>query len=225
MKKFNTILLSFLLLIGVSTNAQDLILTAVYDGPLSGGTPKGVELYVLNDIADMSIYGLGSANNGNGSNGEEFTFPADALTAGTFIYVSSEAAQFNNWFGFSPNYTSSAMSINGDDAIELFMNGSVVDIFGEIDVDGTGQPWEYKDGWAYRVNGTGPDGSTFVSGNFTYSGPDALDGEISNSTAATPVPVGTYTPPAPQIPIGTSGILIAILLISTVIVVKRGKLI
>ena len=81
MKKFNTILLSFLLLLGVSTNAQDLILTAVYDATLTGGTPKGVELYVVNDISDMSIYGLGSANNGGGSDGEEFTFPNDAFTA------------------------------------------------------------------------------------------------------------------------------------------------
>jgi len=225
MKKFNTVLLSLLLLIGVSLNAQDLIITSVYDATLSGGTPKGVELYVLNDISDMSIYGIGSANNGGGSDGEEFTFPADAFTAGTFIYISSESVYFNNWFGFSPNYTSGAMSINGDDAIELFMNGSVVDIFGEINDDGPGQPWEYKDGWAYRVNGTGPDGSTFTLANFTYSGPDALDGETSNSTATTPVPIGTYTPPAPAIPIGTSGILIAILLISTVIVVKKGKLI
>lgn len=225
MKKFNTILLSFLLLIVASTNAQDLIITAVFDATLSGGTPKGVELYVLNDISDMSIYGLGSANNGGGSDGEEFTFPTDAFTAGTFIYVSSESVNFNAWFGFSPNYTSGAMAINGDDAIELFMNGSVVDIFGDINVDGTGQPWEYKDGWAYRANGTGPDGSAFVLANFTYSGHDALDGETSNSTAATPVPVGTYTPPAPAIPIGTSGILFAVLLISTVIVVKKGKLI
>jgi len=225
MKKFNTILLSLLLLIGASINAQDLIITAVYDATLTGGTPKGVELYVLNDISDMSIYGLGSANNGGGSDGEEFTFPADSYTAGTFIYVSYETVNFNAWFGFNPNYTHNAMSINGDDAIELFMNGSVADIFGDINVDGTGQPWEYKDGWAYRVDGSGPDGSTFVLANFTYSGPDALDGETSNSTAATPVPIGTYTPPAPAIPIGTSGILIAILLISTVIVVKKGKLI
>jgi len=86
------------------------------------------------------------------------------------------------------------MSINGDDAIELFMNASVIDVFGDINVDGTGEPWEYMDGWAYRVDGTGPDGSTFVLDNFFYSGPNALDGETSNATAQFPFPTGTYEP-------------------------------
>ena len=59
-----------------STMPQDnMVITAVFDGPLSGGTPKGIELYVIRDINDLSEYGVGSANNGGGSDGEEFTFP------------------------------------------------------------------------------------------------------------------------------------------------------
>ncbi|MCK5776070.1 MAG: hypothetical protein KAH25_07840, partial [Bacteroidales bacterium] len=192
MKKLSTMILMLLMLMGVSLNAQDLVITAIYDADLSGGTPKGVELYVLNDIADLSIYGLGSANNGGGSDGQEFTFPADAVSQGDFIYISSESPNFNAWFGFDPDYTSGAMSINGDDAVELFMNSGVIDVFGEIDTDGTGQPWEYADGWAYRNNGTGPDGSTFVLGNFNCQN-GVLDGETSNATATNPVPIGTYT--------------------------------
>ncbi len=172
---------------------SDLVITGVIDGPLSGGVPKAIELYVLNDIADLSAYGLGSANNGGGSDGQEFTFPADSATTGSYIYVASETTGFTNFFGFAPDYTSSAASINGDDAIELFQSGAVVDVFGDINTDGTGQPWEYMDGWAYRVDGTGPDGSTFVLTNWTFSGPNALDGETSNATATTPFPIGTYT--------------------------------
>jgi len=177
----------------VVTAADDLIITAAYDGPLSGGTPKGVELYVVNDIPDLSIYALGSANNGGGTDGEEFTFPADTASAGDFLYVASESIQFTAFFGFAPDYTSGAMGINGDDAVELFTNGSVSDIFGDINVDGSGQPWEYTDGWAYRNDETGPDGSTFVLSNWSFSGPNALDGETTNDSAATPVPIGTYT--------------------------------
>ncbi|MCP4541966.1 MAG: nuclease, partial [Chloroflexi bacterium] len=171
-----------------------LLITGVIDGPLSGGLPKAVEFYVLKDIADLSIYGFGAANNGGGTDGEEFTFPADSATAGDFIYVATEAAGFTSFFGFAPNYTdNNAASINGDDAIELFQNGVVVDIFGDINVDGTGKPWEYLDGWAYRVDETGPDGTTFTLANWYFSGPNALDGETSNATAATPFPLGTYT--------------------------------
>ncbi|MCP4536787.1 MAG: ExeM/NucH family extracellular endonuclease [Chloroflexi bacterium] len=174
-------------------NGTDLIITGVVDGPLTGGLPKAVEFYVLNDIADLSDYGFGSASNGGGTDGEEFTFPAVSATAGDFIYVATEATGFNNFFGFSPDYTDNlAPSINGDDAIELFYLDSVVDVFGEINQDGSGQPWEYLDGWAYRVDGTGPDGTTFVLFNWTFSGPNALDGETSNETARVPFPIGSY---------------------------------
>ena len=182
---------------------SDLVITGVIDGPLTGGIPKAVELYVFDDIADLSAYGVGSANNGGGSDGEEFTFPSDAVTAGTFIYVATESSAFNTFFGFNPDYTSgSAPNINGDDAIELFHNGAVVDAFGDINLDGTGQPWEYLDGWVYRNDGTGPDGSSFVLGNWSFSGPNALDGATDNASAATPFPLGTYSgdsgPPPPE---------------------------
>ncbi len=172
--------------------ASDIIITGLYDGPLSGGTPKGVELYVLNNIPDLSQYGLGSANNGGGSDGQEFTFPAVSATAGSFIYVTTDSAQFNAFFGFDADYTDGSMAINGDDAVELFSNGTVIDVFGDINMDGSGEPWEYLDSWAYRVDGTGPDDSTFVLANWTFGGPNVLDGDTLNSTAATPVPIGTY---------------------------------
>ncbi len=183
--------------------AQDLIITGVIDGPLSGGIPKAVEFYAVNAIPDLSIYGFGSANNGGAGGVQEFTFPSLSVSSEAFIYVASETTGFTTFFGFGPDSTSSAANINGDDAIELFQNGSVVDVFGEVGVDGTGQPWEYTDGWAYRVDGTGPDGTTFVLGNWSFSGPNALDGETTNDTAAVPFPIGTYvagSPPPPAAP-------------------------
>ncbi|MEM1214468.1 MAG: PKD domain-containing protein, partial [Bacteroidota bacterium] len=171
----------------------DLVITGVVDGDLTGGLPKAVELYVISDIADLSLYGIGSANNGGGTEGQEFTFPAIAVTAGTYIYVASESAMFMSYFGFAPDYTDNALLINGDDAIELFFNGAVIDQFGETDVDGTGQAWEYTNGWAYRdLDGFGPDGG-FILSSWDFSGPDGLDGETSNATAANPMPIGTYT--------------------------------
>lgn len=140
---------------------MSLMITGVIDGPLTGGVPKAIQLIATEDIADLSIYGLGSANNGGGTDGEEFTFPAVAVTKGTVLYVASEAPEFTNFFGFAPDYVDSVSSINGDDAIELFENGTVVDVFGEIDTDGTGQPWEYLDGWASRDPVQGPN-ATFT---------------------------------------------------------------
>jgi hypothetical protein len=172
--------------------AYDLIITAAYDGPLVGGTPKGVELYVINNIADLSMYGLGSANNGGGTDGEEYTFPAVSAVAGQYIYIASDSAQFNAFFGFFPQDSDFSMTVNGDDAIELFYMGAAIDVFGDINVDGSGQPWDYADGWAYSNNSRAQT-TTFNSGDWTYSGINALDGETTNGTATTPVPVGTYT--------------------------------
>ncbi|MFA3919529.1 ExeM/NucH family extracellular endonuclease [Ruegeria hyattellae] len=173
---------------------MSLIVTGVIDGPLTGGVPKAVELFVTADIADLSVYGIGSANNGGGSDGEEFTFPAVAATAGTYIYVSNEAPGFTNFMGFAPDYTTSALSINGDDAIELFQNGTVIDLFGDINVDGSGQPWEYLDGWAARNPGATAS-PTFDLTEWTFSGPNALDGEGTNTGAAVPFPLASFDSP------------------------------
>ena len=154
--------------------------------------PKAVELYVVNDINDLSQCGVGFANNGGGTDGEEFTFPTGSASAGSYIYVANESTQFTNFFGFAPDFTTGSAGINGDDAIELFCNGTVVDVFGDINVDGSGQPWEYLDGWAYRNSNTGPDGTTFVLGNWSFSGRNALDGQSSNATAATPFPSASF---------------------------------
>src|SRR6056297_3181824 len=69
---------------------------------------------------------------------------------------------------------------SGDDTIELWQGNTVVDVFGDITTDGTQMPWEYLDGWAYRVAGTGPDGSTFNVNSWTYSGVNSLDDMSSN---------------------------------------------
>lgn len=168
----------------------DLILTGVVDGPLAGGVPKAVEFYVVNDIADLSIYGFGAANNGGGSDGQEYTFSGSAR-AGDYLYIASETAGFTSFFGFAPTDTAGAANINGDDAIELFQNGTVVDVFGQPDVDGTGQQWEYQDGWAYRRSGTSADG-VFCLGQWTFSSPGALNMPVENGATAVPFPVGTF---------------------------------
>lgn len=183
-------------------NAQsDLVITAVFDGNLPGQLPKGVELYVINDIPDMSVYGIGSANNGQGTDGIEFSFPEDSYPAGTYLYVASEGPQFTAFFGFAPQYTAGAVNINGDDAIELFMNEEVVDVFGEVEYDDFDGSWNYLNGWAYRVDATGPDGADFTPAHWILSGTGALTGVQTNASADIPVPVGTYSPEEITVPV------------------------
>ena len=194
-----------------SQASASLIITGVFDGPLSGGIPKAVELYATSNIADLSLYGIGSANNGGGTDGEELTL-AGSASAGDFIYIASEnngpgGGGFEDYFGFAPDFSGAAANINGDDAIELFFSGSVIDVLGDINVDGSGQPWDHLDGWAYRNDSTGPDGTTFALGNWSFSGINNNDGETSNATAANPFPIGTYVPePASLALLGLGGL-------------------
>lgn len=171
---------------------SNLLITGVIDGPLSGGLPKAIEIYVLDDIADLSAYGLGSANNGGGSDGIEFTFPAVSAAKGSHLYVATEVAGFTSYFGFAPDFVSgSAASVNGDDAIELFRDGVVVDTFGDINASGTGTGWDYLDGWAYRQPGSQPS-ATFDIAQWSFSGINANDDQTSNAAAPKPFPIGTF---------------------------------
>ena len=177
-----------------------LYIAGVIDGPLTGGIPKGITVCASATVLDMSIYGLGSANNGGGTDGQEYTFPAVCLEAGDCVFIASETGGPTSFFGCAPfdiTGTSGAASINGDDAIELFCNGTVEDLFGDINVDGSGTCWDHLDGWA--VNNLGmPNFGAFSCANWSFSGTNALDGETLNMTAATPYPLDpcpTYVEP------------------------------
>ena len=180
---------------GPATNS--LIITGIIDGPLFGGTPKAIELYVLDDIQDLSLFGVSSVSGGEGTSAGnvEYNFPADAVTAGTYIYLSSASDDTNvqTFFDFGSTYQNGVLGVNGDDSIELYENGQIIDTFGDVNTDGTGQAWDYLDGWAYRNSATGPEGTTFTPTNWTYSGANALDGESENATATASFPARTYS--------------------------------
>ena len=137
-----------------------LVLAGVLDLdlPEAGSTGKAVVVQALADIADLSVYGLGTANNGGGTDGQELTMPVMSMSAGDVLWVVRDADAYSNYFGADVWATMNvvvdeggdAVSQNGDDAIELFFNGEAVDVFGFTEVDGTGDAWEYVDAWAQR---------------------------------------------------------------------------
>ena len=149
-----------------------LVIQGVIDGDLPGGNPKAIVLTADSDIADLSMFGVGSANNGGGSDGEEFTMFGSATT-GDVIVISGNTASddffmqqfvqdFTHFTTVDAGFTA---SINGDDAIELFMNGGVIDTYGDINVNGDDESWDYTDGYAVRTGG--------VAGAFDQSNYDS----------------------------------------------------
>ena len=178
----------------VAFSQSDLLFTGVISGSLPGGLPKALEIYVVNDVADLTPYGIANANNGGPSGGvPKFNFPSgSSATAGSYIYISKEAEKFEEYFGFAPDYLEDpSLAINGDDVMELYHDGVVTDYMGVIGVDGTDEPWEYLKGWMYRNNGTGPN-TTFTLSEWMFSGINATS-STTNANADNPMPVGTYS--------------------------------
>lgn len=185
-------------------------ITGVFDGPLTGGLPKVVELYAFEDVADLSQWAVGSANNGGGTDGPE-TILSGSASKGDFLYVVDGLAEFTSYFGpttasvFDGSFgAGGAASINGDDAVEVFFDSTgafagsevVGDTFGDINVDGSGEPWDYLDGWAYRNSLTSPTppGGVFTIAEWSFSGINATDGDTSNATSNSPFPIGSFQP-------------------------------
>lgn len=157
------------------------IMAIVWDGSGSNGG-KAVHLKAQKDIADLSLYSVGVANNGGGTDGIEFTFPAISVSEGDDILIAREQATIASYFGscinnFEHIIETSSMNQNGDDAIELFEGNDVIETYGDVNVDGTGESWEYAGSWAYKLNG-----------NFVAGGVDCAAGSTSTQTSSCAYP-------------------------------------
>ena len=172
-------------------NNLELVGILDLDLPTAGSTGKGVHVKALQSIPDLSIYGIGIANNGGGTDGQEYTFPSISLNSGENLIVCRDTAAIISYFvgcnsfDFIIQDDSSVITQNGDDAIELFENGIVIETFGDINVDGTGEPWEYKDSWSYKDIS----GSVVFNGNsWIMGGVDCSDGSTTSLSSNCPYP-------------------------------------
>ena len=160
--------------------------------PSGGSDGKAIHVVATENIPNLAYYGIGVANNGGGTDGQEFTFPSQSMAAGQHYLAARSVDAMNTYMDASSVYdvVSSEgegindISQNGDDAIELYMGGNAVELFGELDVDGSGQPWEYLDSWAYKVDGA-----------WTYGEVNTTDSTDSICEASTPYPFADCSGP------------------------------
>ena len=121
------------------------------DVPSGGSDGKALHFLATEDVDDLSVYGIGTANNGGGTDGQEYTFPAEPLDEGQHLLLARSTAAMSAYFGACiaefdvVMEASTAVNQNGDDAIELFLNDEIIETYGDPDVDGSGESWEYSD--------------------------------------------------------------------------------
>ena len=149
-----------------------------FDTPEGGSSGKAIHVVATEDIADLSIFGLGVANNAGGSDGEEYTFPAQSASNGDHILLPRDEVAMENYLTtpglnlFDLVIESGAATGNGNDAVELFKNGTVVETFGDInDDDSAGNGWDYGDSWAFKDTA----GASWPAG-WIYGPADCTDG-------------------------------------------------
>ena len=119
----------------------------------------------------------------------EYTLDAVSASSGDDILIARSVEAMSAYFADCYGefeiimVANSDISQNGDDAIELFEQGVVIETFGDLDVDGTGEAWEYMDSWAYKVGDS-----------WTYGGVDCSDDSQTSATSDCPYPICSDTP-------------------------------
>ena len=193
-----------------------LIISEVVDGDLPGGRPKWVELTNCgtNDI-DLSAYSFGNFNNGGlelgGGSSTQLQGFLGAGESFVFEYAVDTVTdpEFETVYGFPADQYAGGAFINGDDALGLFfgpastdgmgvLTGQLLDVYGEIGVDGTGTQWETADGYAFR-NPDATQSAVWDPTQWTFGGVGSLDAPtdpertallLSNTTPGTHVCTG-----------------------------------
>ena len=192
MKITSSILIFIAFILNITSQASlELVGILDLDLPEGGSSGKAIHLKANQNITNLSDYGIGIANNGGGTDGQEYDFPNIVLNSGDHIIVCRDTLAIKyyfsgcNSFNFMIQDDSSVITQNGDDAIELYENGIVIETFGDVNVDGSGELWEYKDSWAYKID----TGSIVFSGfNWITGGVDCTDFSVTSLSSNCPYP-------------------------------------
>jgi hypothetical protein len=185
-----------------SCPTYSMLIKGVLDltGPSGGSSGKSIQLLAVTDIPDLSQFAIGVAQNGGGTDGEELTtLPAIALSAGeTFWLLHSHAlsrdgvSPYALYFGAGSIFATGINDVdfhiasdiggfwNGDDAIELFYQGTPIDLYGDVNEDGTNQAWEYLDAYAYRLDTVTAPSLTFNAADWDIKPRNCADGSSTN---------------------------------------------
>ena len=219
MKRFQLSALSCLAFIATTATANaDIIISEIVDGPLSGGTPKWVELTNTGSSAvDLSAYSLGNMNNGGTTlGGGAASILSGILSPGASYVINfdNDNDPFNGVYGFDADHLMGGGYINGDDTVLLYLgaatgdgsDATLIDIYGVQGVDGSGQDWEYADGYSYRLGTSGNNG-VWDASDWFVGGLNSLEAGCGGDDACEEVNLQTLTTPgthgAPVITTGT----------------------
>jgi len=167
-----------------------LIITEIAD-PSNSSSARFIEIKNVSSSTidfDTDTYYISRQSNG-GATWKEFQLTGSISTGCLRTYAKSSNT-FNTKYGFTPDFVDSKVDGSGNDAYCIYAggdhnSGTLVDIFGVIDVNGNDENWEYTDSRAIRssdvVSGlVAWDASEWVisSADVDAMTPDAMENEF-----------------------------------------------
>ncbi len=152
---FTQLFLGAMLLFSMSAKAQDSLFISELADPADDYTGRFIELYNSgSEPVDFSslICFLSRQSNG-GSTWGDLQLTGTVAAGATFVIGGSG---FEALYGRAADQQTGILIGNGDDAYALFLGGdhetgTLHDVFGVRDMDGSGELWEYEDSRALRL--------------------------------------------------------------------------
>ncbi|MDB4297510.1 DUF5689 domain-containing protein [Flavobacteriaceae bacterium] len=130
-----------------------ILISEVADPKVSSGENlRYVALYNPN-TASVNLKGWSLKRYNKTSKDNVYSFALDNLSiaANSSLVLANNEEDFLHYFGVIPDLVGTDISGNGDDAYALYdSNNELKDVFGKINIDGSGENWEYTDGVAKR---------------------------------------------------------------------------
>jgi hypothetical protein len=100
----------------------------------------------------------------------EYPLPDEDLPSGGYFVIANNAPDaFTAAFARDANAYSPVINGNGNDAYELVNGSSIVDVYGEVGVNGDGTSWFYEDSVALRSPGVSTGRASWDASEWTIS--------------------------------------------------------
>jgi len=188
---FTTQLIGAMLMISISAQAQDSLFISELVDPADEYTGRFIELFNAgSEIIDFntSICYLSRQSNG-GTTWGDLQLTGTVAAGATFVIGGSG---FEALYGRVPDQESGILIGNGDDTYALFTGGdhetgALHDILGVIDVDGTGEAWEYTDSRALRLEEVLTPNSTWTGAEWEITSANYADCDPGTHHGSIPV--------------------------------------
>jgi len=195
-RNFTTKIIGAMLFISFSAQAQDSLFISEVIDPEDDYSGRFIELYNAgSELVDFSttICYLSRQSNG-GTTWGDLQLSGTVAAGATFVIGGSG---FEALYGFAPDQESGILIGNGDDAYALFTAGDhetgvLHDILGAVDVDGTGEAWEYTDSRALRMDEVYIPNPAWTAAEWEISSANVADGNPGTHMGS--VPADTLLP-------------------------------